>query len=443
MREQALVMPKMSMTMEEGQVLTWHKAEGDAVRSGDVVCEVMTDKVNMDVEATVDGTITRIVAQQGDSLAVGDPMAYIATESDDLFEGLAVGPQQSAVQQPAAAPTAVSGDGTTSADDTTGEAGLPPSRKGPKPAAPLARRRAAELGIDLEAIMGTGAGGAITRKDVDEAAKRLAAAGGSGRPTDMAPESVPHFAPSTAAAPVPAPAPSSQTISDAAPNPAFADALTTQRRAIRAAVARKMTESAAVPQFTAYTDLDLEALAAERGRIGWTPLLIYAVARTLRDHPMLNSIWRSGEPVPAGFVGIALAVDTPVGLVAPVLVDPDRVGLEELTAASRRVVEHARSGRLPADALQGGTFTISNLGAFGVRAFQALVTVPQVAALSVGAIRQTPVAVGGALTVRTSCSVGLTVDHRAADGADAGRFLADLSELVASPSRLLAGRPRR
>lgn len=202
-----------------------------------------------------------------------------------------------------------------------------------------------------------------------------------------------------------------------------------------------MTESASVPQFTAYADLDLQSLAAARGRIGWTSVLVYAVARTLREHPVLNSLWRDDESVPSDHVGIALAVDTPIGLVAPVVLDPDLMPIEEIDSTVRRTIDLARGGRLNGDALTGATFTLSNLGGFGVRAFQALVTPPQVAAISVGAIGEHPVGVNGAIAVRTMCSVGLTVDHRAADGADAGRFLADLSALLGAPSQLL--QPRR
>jgi len=431
MRELPLVMPKMSMTMEEGQVLAWHKKEGDTIVAGDIVCEVMTDKVNMDVEATVDGTITRIVVQQGDSIAVGEPMAFVASESDDLFEGLTLGPQPVQPSTPetalAAQPPSRSGE-IAQPPSRSAEIAQPPSRRGPIAAAPLARRRAAQLGIDLATIVGTGVGGAVTKKDVEQAAQAIAAA--PAQPTEIQPPTVQPRAMQAAPPTIDA-------------TPAFAGALASQRRAVRQAVARKMTESAAVPQFTAYADLDVQALAAARGRISWTSLLVYAVARTLREHPMLNSLWQDNESVACDHVGIALAVDTPIGLIAPVITDADLLTIDEADTAVRRTIEQARGGRLNGDALAGATFTLSNLGGFGVRAFQALVTPPQVAALSVGAIGEHPVGANGALTVRTVCSVGLTVDHRAADGADAGRFIADLSSLLASPTMLLQQRRAR
>jgi pyruvate dehydrogenase E2 component (dihydrolipoamide acetyltransferase) len=213
--------------------------------------------------------------------------------------------------------------------------------------------------------------------------------------------------------------------------PGFADALAARRRSVRAAVNRAMERSAAVPQFTVFADLDLEALRAARGRVGWTTLLVRALALTLRDAPNLNGDHEH--------VGVALAADTPVGLLAPVVRDPDRMPAAELDAVIRATVEKARNGRLSAADLAGATVTVSNLGGWQVQSFQALLTPPQAAVLSVGAIEQRP-AVGpdGGLTVRTTCTVGLTVDHRAADGADAARLLAAMKRLVCDPRSLLS-----
>ena len=158
---------------------------------------------------------------------------------------------------------------------------------------------------------------------------------------------------------------------------------------------------------------------------------------------MLNGAWQDGAATPSEHVGVALAVDTPIGLVAPVISDPDLAAIDEVDARVRRLIEQARSGRLAGDALAGATFTLSNLGGFGVRSFQALITPPQVAALSVGAIGEHPVGRNGALSVRTTCSVGLTVDHRAADGADAGRCHSDLAAVLGAPEQLLRPRSQR
>jgi pyruvate dehydrogenase E2 component (dihydrolipoamide acetyltransferase) len=221
--------------------------------------------------------------------------------------------------------------------------------------------------------------------------------------------------------------------------PGFADVLAARRRSVRAAVNRAMTQSATVPQFTVFTDLDLEPLAAARGRLGWTALLVRALATVLRDAPVLNALSTADGVREQEHVGVALAADTPVGLLAPVVRDPDRMPVADLDTAVRRAVEKARSGRLSAADLDGATVTVSNLGGWGVGSFQALLTPPQAAVLSVGAIGPRPVVTAdGGLAARTTCTVGLTVDHRAADGADAARLLADLRELVADPHRLLS-----
>jgi pyruvate dehydrogenase E2 component (dihydrolipoamide acetyltransferase) len=222
--------------------------------------------------------------------------------------------------------------------------------------------------------------------------------------------------------------------------PGFAGALAVRRRSVRAAVARVMAASAAVPQFTVFAELDLAAADRDRAGIGWTTLLVRAYAVVLRAHPELTAIWAEDGPRDQPDLGIAIAADTPVGLLAPVLRDPDRRPLADLDAALRRLVGQARAGRLGAEDLAGATATVSNLGGFGVTAFQALLTPPQPSVLSVGRIGPRPVALpGGGLVARVGCTVGLTVDHRVADGADAGRLLADLADLLAAPARLLGG----
>jgi pyruvate dehydrogenase E2 component (dihydrolipoamide acetyltransferase) len=512
MPEVPLVMPKMSMTMETGEVVGWRVAVGDAVAAGDVVCEVLTDKVDMEVETPVGGTVARIVAGPQDTVPVGQPLAFITTESEDLLSGLFDSPS------PPDAPPAP--DATPDAAEAApavvrGEArAVPPSRKGAVPALPGARRKAAELGVRLDGLSGSGPGGAIAVLDVERAAAgkpaaprpspvdpetfgadptqvlraALAAtrgslapvetpsgppngtsptatappaatgapaaaspAAGTALPTAAAPPAAPPAAAAPAAAPAAA-APAAAAVPAAAPaaaapaagagsvaegargdgvDPGFADALAARRRSVRAAVNRAMERSAAVPQFTVFADLDLEALGAARGRVGWTALIARALARCLRDAPELNG--------GAEHVGIALAADTPVGLLAPVVRDPDRMTPADLDASVRATVDKARSGRLSAEDLSGATVTISNLGGWGVQAFQALLTPSQAAVLSVGAIERRPaVGADGGLTVRTLCTVGLTVDHRAADGADAARLLQALAALVRDPRGLLS-----
>jgi len=437
-REVPLFMPKMSMTMETGELLSWAKSEGDVVKAGDVVAEVQTDKVNMEVESSVDGVLTRIVAQPGSVLNVGAPLAFLTTESDDLMEGL-FDPPSDVVSEPA----------TPNSDvppkDAVKLAATPVSRRGPHPAVPFARRRASELRVSLEEVVPTGPNGVITVKDVEEAAQK---------PTKAVPE--PAAASAPAAPPVSAPTPGAvqlppdqlaPAVTAAAPasavstDPGFADELAPRRRAIRAAVARTMSGSAAVPQFTVFAELNLDAVNLVRNRIGWTTLLMRGWARVLRNYPEVNAGWDDAANAPAAAndtVGIALATDSAVGLLAPVIKDPDLMSVQDLERLVRDTVDRARTGKLSVADIEGATTTLSNLGAFGVPSFTSLLTPGQATALSVGAVTPRPVVTGGGLAIRLGTTVGLTVDHRPVDGADAGRILANLVDLFVRPDALLS-----
>ncbi|MEV4649547.1 dihydrolipoamide acetyltransferase family protein [Saccharopolyspora sp. NPDC049357] len=410
MREIPLVMPKMSMTMEEGTLVVWHKAINDQVRVGDVVCEVATDKVDMEVESPTEGTLTRLVADPDQVVAVGDPIAYISSTADDLLEGLLDGPDmddsgEDAPSAPAPSPVAVA----------QAPAAL-------KRAVPLARIRARKLGIDLNAVEGTGAGGTVRVVDVERTAAAQAVQGTG------------HNGSANGAKVQPAPV-SSEGASEARPGTNGVSG--SKRRSTRAAVARKMTASAAIPQFTIYRDLDLDAVAPHRGRRTWTTVLTRAFACVLRDMPELNAQWVDDTSQPLETVAIALAVDTDRGLLAPVLSDPDATGVEELDHSVRDLVQRARAGKLTVDELSAtASSTVSNLGGLGVEAFNALLTPPQATALSLGSVGPRLVPVLGGIETRTSCTVGLTVDHRVADGADAARALEALQTLLRNPWRL-------
>jgi pyruvate dehydrogenase E2 component (dihydrolipoamide acetyltransferase) len=331
---------------------------------------------------------------------VGEPIAYIATTADDLLEGLLDQPDTpSGPQQPASPETEL--PPSTAALPAAGTA---------KRAVPLARRRARELGVDLNSVEGTGPGGTVRLADVARAAAHTQ---------------------------TPAAAPAARSDASAA----------RKRRSARAAVARKMTASAAVPQFTVYRRLDLETLAASRGRRGWTPLLTKAFAHVLRDEPMLNAQWIEDACRPLESVAVALAVDTDRGLLAPVLSDPDLATADELDERIRDLVQRARSGKLTVQEMSAtASTTVSNLGGMGVDAFNALLTPPQATALSLGSVGSHAVPVGRGIGLRMACTVGLTVDHRVADGADAARALDALQTLVNDPARfveagtLLSGR---
>ncbi|MGC7095324.1 dihydrolipoamide acetyltransferase family protein [Amycolatopsis lurida] len=366
MKQAPLVMPKMSMTMTEGTLVTWHKSEGDEIRAGEVVCEVATDKVDMEVESTVDGSLTRILAQPEDVVAVGEPIAYVTTAADDLLDGLfETAPAEESVEEPAAPPA-------PEAESTPDSADIPAPRSSWVSAVPAARRLAAARGIDLTTITPTGPAATIRLSDLPVA---------PGKP----------------------------------------------RRSPRAVIARRMSASARVPQFVVYRDLELTTSSH-----GWTTVFTRALAMALRQHPGFNASWTDDEVRRHDHVGVALAVDTDRGLLAPVLSDPDLSDEDTLADRIRDVTGRARAGKLTLAELSGGTTTLSNLGGFGVDAFHALLSPPQATALAVGRVQQKVVPVTGGIGVALRCTVGLTVDHRVGDGAGAARLLTTLQEVLAT-----------
>ncbi|TCP54030.1 pyruvate dehydrogenase E2 component (dihydrolipoamide acetyltransferase) [Tamaricihabitans halophyticus] len=402
MREQPLVMPKMSMTMEEGTLVVWHKSPGDEIRSGDVVCEVTTDKVDMEVESPLAGTLARIVAQPEDVVPVGEPIAFIASDADDLLDGLLDGPSGngsagsgssgdgSAGDDPAKSEPATASPTPVSANDSAASA------QGSVAAVPYARTRAAELGVELATVQPTGPHGTIRVADVE---------GQAGQP-----------APAVQPAPAPAPA---------VPAPA---APARGKRGPRALIADRMSASAQIPQFTVYRELNLDT--ARRAGASWTAVLTHAFAHALRAFPALNAVWTGDDVQRLDVVGVALAVDTPKGLIAPVLRDPDLVTLPVLDRQLRELVGRARDGKLGLADLDGASTTVSNLGSWQVESFNALLTPPQATALSLGAVGPQVVPVEDGIGVRTRCRVGLTLDHRVGDGADGARLLATMQQLL-------------
>lgn len=414
-----LVMPKMSMTMTEGVFVTWHKAEGEQVRQGEVVCEVTTDKVDMEVEATVDGVLAELVAAPEDVIAVGDPIAYVDSEDDDLLAGLfddptpdsaSAGPDTPAPESPAApvpdlAPAPVNSGqavgATPAAQGVNGAAGAAPPR--PPAAVPAARQLAGERGVDLAALTPTGPWDTIRVADLP--AEELPAEELRAEPPrdgDRSPE--------PAASPANAPA---------------------HRRDGRAAIARRMTASADVPQFVLYRDVDLDEAQRRRGGVSWTVVFTRVLAAALRRHPELNATWTDDGVQPCDRLSLAIAVDTERGLLAPVLPDPDTGDLSTLSRRIDDVVTRARTGRLELSELSAtASSTVSNLGGSGVGGFQAMLTPPQATALAVGTVEPRVVPVPGGIGTRLRCTLGLSVDHRVADGVAGARLLATIDELL-------------
>jgi len=367
-------MPKMSMTMTEGTLVSWHRAEGETVSAGVVICEVTTDKVDMDVESPVDGTVARLVARPDDVVPVGTPIAFLVSDAEDLLD------TDTDPEEPAPGAELQLDVQSEPADQPRPQPGgaLP----GWVPAMPLARRIAREQGLDLSTVTGSGPNGAVRVDDLR-----------------------------------------------GLPDP---------RAHRRAALARTMTASLAVPQCVAYRELDLTELSAVRGGIGWTSLLVHAFAGALRGDRALNVVYDPAKagPAPLDHVAVAVAVDTPRGPLAPVLPDPDLNSVDQLHTKLRDLINRARRGRLLATDLAAGSTTLANLGGRGVESFSTMLTPPHATALTVGAVTAKPVVGPDGLTARQRCTVGLVVDCRVADGADAACLLNDLARRLGAPDQL-------
>jgi pyruvate dehydrogenase E2 component (dihydrolipoamide acetyltransferase) len=429
----AIRMPKMSMTMTEGEVSSWMVDVGAEVSEGDVVCEVMTDKVDMEVESTVSGTLVEIVVPSG-TVEVGEPIGWV--EGEDTgggFGDLLSEPQPDALPEPAAVPGQVGrpSNGVPAAEAPAAEtpatvlpaepqppaapAAAPAAPSGPVAAVPRARALAAERGIDLATVTGSGPDGLIRVADIEALAP------------SKAPAPVPEPTPAPKhAAPVPAMAETPPAAAPAAP-PAPAARATApapdRKAAIRGAVARKMTPSAAIPQFTVWREIELDAANTLRRGVSWTTVLLRAYAAALRDVPDLLCRWENDRATESGPPSIALAVATDRGLLVPTFLEPDLGDAKALDTEIRAVVKAAHTGKLPPAYMGVANGSLSNLGGLGVDQFQALLTPPQASVLSLGSIRQRPVAVPGGVGLALTVNAGLTVDHRVADGAHAAELL--------------------
>ena len=409
-----VILPKLGLTMDEGKILAWHKQEGDRVAAGDVLFETETDKATMEVEAAVAGYLRRIVVPASDRLVpVTTVVALIADSLDEALPALA-----SAGVEPLADNSPAPASSLSSSSSLSPSA---PSDESRVRSSPAARKRAAELGVDIGGVNGTGPGGRISLEDVEAAAK----AGGAVPATGSAAPATGSAASATTSA-----APAGQ-----------AGGVTGERREpltrMRRAIAERMTYSVThQPQYSISRDVEVSAAneARKRAGVSWNDLIVATAARALRDHPRLRARIEGDAIVTAERVHVGVAVALDDGLIVPVIRDADQKTLAGIAAARAAVEDGARSGKLPGDALGGGVLTVSNLGTFGVDRFTAIVNPPECAILAVGRVSDRVVVRDGAPAVRPVLSLTLSVDHRVADGATAARFLADVAE------RLEAGR---
>lgn len=409
-----MVMPKLGLTMEEGLIARWLRSEGEAVRKGEPLLVIETEKITYDIEAPTEG-ILHIVRLAGETVAVASPIAVVAATQEDYSRALA-----GAAPSPApAAAVAARPVGGPSVDAARTAAGVLEERGGVR-ASPLARRLAAEAGLDLAAVKGTGPGGRISREDVEAA---VAARGAVSTRTE---------------APAPLPA---------LPKVLEVRRLSPMRRTIAARLAGSLREMA---QLTVMADVDMSAaralreelnrgVAADGARITYTDLVVKLVALALKTHPVLNATLRGEELHLLGEYHIGVAVEIEDGLIVPVIRDADRKSLREISRELAELSERARARRLGPEDLQGGTFTVSNAGMLGVDAVTPIINPPEVAILGVGRIADRVLAVGGRGEVRPAATLCLTFDHRVVDGAPASRFVADMRRLLEDPRVALAG----
>jgi pyruvate dehydrogenase E2 component (dihydrolipoyllysine-residue acetyltransferase) len=411
-----ILMPALSPTMTEGNLAKWLKKEGDAVHSGDVVAEIETDKATMEVEAADDGTIGRILVPEGaQGIKVNAPIALLLGEGEDTSD-LAnfAGPAAAAATAPPAAE-------------------IPAAAKNGEErrifVSPLARRMAEQAGLDLATIAGTGPQGRIVKADVETALTKARAA-----PTIARPAAPPPAAPSF----------SKERVLALAGNPPYAERPLT---AMRRVIARRLAESKqTVPHFYMTIDCTIDGLLKTRKelnaksdayRISVNDFVIRAAALALRRVPAANASWSDDAILEWDAVDIAVAVALDDGLITPIVKAADRKGLATIAQETRDLVARARAGKLRLEEFQGGTFSISNLGMYGVREFAAVINPPHGGILGVGVGEARPVVKNGVLSVATIMSCTLACDHRVVDGAVGAQFLAAFKEFVEDPLTML------
>jgi pyruvate dehydrogenase E2 component (dihydrolipoamide acetyltransferase) len=408
-----VIMPRLSDTMTEGILVQWLKQEGEPVQRGEVLAEIETDKATMELEAYDSGVLTRIIAAPGSTVPIGQPIAVIGEQS-------AVAVVPAAADVPLAVTPSLS-----AADGVAATAEPAPWREPPATStvrtSPLARQLARNHGLDIAGIPGTGPGGRVVRADVETA---IAASSGT------------------------APVASAQVHSGpvALAEPADEQVALTSIRRISA---QRLTESAAAPHFYLTSVVNAEPLLAVRtqlneqlsdsgAKVSVTDLLVRACAVALKTHPQVNASWGGDHLVRHARINIGVAVALEDGLIVPVIRDADRKRLSEIAAEAHALAQRARAGKLTPDEFSHGTFTISNLGMFGIDHFTAVINPPEAAILAVGAAREEAVVRDGQLVVGTTMKLTLSIDHRVLDGATAAGFLQDLVGLVERPLRILA-----
>jgi len=429
-----ILMPALSPTMTEGNLAKWLKKEGEEVHSGDVLAEIETDKATMEFEAVDDGRLGKILVPEGtQGVKVNQPIAVLLEEGEEASAATIEPRSTSPVREAPAAPK------------TEAAAPLPPhpaaepqGGNGRLFASPLARRMALHAGLDLAAIKGSGPQGRIVKADIE------AALGEPAKPA-VTPAAQPAAPPRLPAMPaLPRPVFAKEQVVALAGNPPYSEKPHT---AMRRVIARRLAESKqTVPHFYLSIDCEIDALLKIRKelnaksdayRISVNDFVVRAAALALRKVPAANASWSDDAILLWDSVDIAVAVALDDGLITPIVKQADHKGLATIATEMKDLVARARAGKLKLEEFQGGTFSISNLGMYGVHDFAAVINPPQGAILAVGVGEERPIVKGGALAVATMMSCTLSCDHRVVDGAVGAQFLAAFKALVEDPLTML------
>lgn len=426
---ETISMPKLGFDMAEGTLVRWVKLEGEGINKGDVLAEIETDKATVEVESSVTGTVARHLVEKGTSVPVGTAIALIALAGEKV-EDVAAGAPAGETAKPAAAaaPQASQALDVKPADE---QAPAVPLVTGEVKASPLARKMAIDSGLDLRGMRGSGPEGRIVKRDVETAlsAPKVEALPSASAPRDVVPPAPVKAAPVFVAGAVPA----DQRI---------------PLDKLRSAIGRRMVESKQqLPHFYITSEYDVAELLQTRveinnfqpedAKLSVNDFIIKAVSLALRRFPNLNASLGEKEIIRHGHVNVGVAVAVEGGLLTVVCKDADQKPLRQISAEIKELVGRARQGKVRPDDIEGSTFSISNLGMFGVEHFAAIINPPEAAILAVGAAQQVPVVVDGAVTVGSRMKATLSADHRVSDGAEAAQFMQALGLLIEHPLRLL------
>lgn len=415
-------MPKLSDTMEEGVIAKWNVKEGDKISAGDIIAEVETDKATMDVEAFDDGTLLKIIPQEGDAVPLGGLIAVIGEEGEDISdildgaggggssEGSSSDDSDKKEEKKSEEKEEDKSEEKTESKETSSE-----SDTGRVKASPLAKKMAEDKGIDLTSVQGSGPDGRVVKKDIEDYK------GGSSLSKPS----------------------SSSTASKSFESLESKEVKVSQMRKV---IARRLSESKFTnPHFYETIDIDMKAAMAARSsmneandvKISFNDIVVKACAIALTRHQAINSSWHDDVIKEHGDVHVAVAVAIDEGLMTPVINHADKKGLSEISSETRELAGLARDRKLQPEQMEGSTFTISNLGMFGIEEFTAIINPPNACILAVGAIRDVPVVENGAVVPGKRMKITLSSDHRIVDGAKAAQFLNTVKNLLENPLSML------